>query len=227
MELVGEAGSSPIIFTPAFWRAWHLPIILFYFIFTRCIPTPWIFDFYGLSAVPDLESLSRDSILRVLYMFQYLQRFWRRLQNCRQNWSPIYMWAAEVSPPILLGVSALVSGLWNSNWSSGGVLVVLLYLIISAWKGLQISRKDCFAIARDVLVSLLPDFCFCHFAMEKVSMRFSSYLWRDLFCSLLSSCSTKNRKFNIVHRKIVSTVLRVFNYRLNLSFSDFAKWRTL
>ena len=54
LGLVGEADPPPAKFATAFWRGWHLSS-LGLFIFTRCIPTPWIFACAGFSAVSDLE----------------------------------------------------------------------------------------------------------------------------------------------------------------------------
>ena len=53
------------MFTPYLWCIWHLNIV-FYFSFTRCSPMPWIFAFGGFSSVSNLDSLSRDPLLRVL-----------------------------------------------------------------------------------------------------------------------------------------------------------------
>ena len=42
-----------------------------------------------------------------------------------------------------------------------------LSLALPAYQGIQISQKDCLAIVRNLLGSLLPDFCFSHSMKEK------------------------------------------------------------
>ena len=57
LGLEGDATSYPTMFTSAFWPGWNMHIWLFYF--TRDIPIPLIFSCAGLSAVSDMDSLSR------------------------------------------------------------------------------------------------------------------------------------------------------------------------
>ena len=54
---VGRQGIySSLMFTPAFWRGWHMPIE---FCFKRCISPPWVFSCAGFSCVSDLDNLLR------------------------------------------------------------------------------------------------------------------------------------------------------------------------
>ena len=108
--LVGKADSPTTVLTPAFWYWWHMPIE-FYFSFTRCSPTPWMFALSGLSSVSDMDSLLMISFLMVLSIVQCLWRFWRGFRNGPVNFAVISTKYVLSGPQILLEVSALVAGL--------------------------------------------------------------------------------------------------------------------
>ena len=76
---------------------------------------------------------------------------------------------ADLSYPISLGVSAIVSGsdiypliCRRSLWD----LRLLFYLIF--WGGLQSSHNDCFALVSGVHVSILLSFCSCRPLTKKI-----------------------------------------------------------
>ena len=90
--LVREAASTTVSLYPPSGAAWFWPLL---FSSTRFISTPWIFDFYGFSAVSDLESYLKDPLCSWGYfspsmspMFldgvpkwsaNFLNRLWRKI----------------------------------------------------------------------------------------------------------------------------------------------------
>ena len=64
LGLDNEAACPPLKFTLAFLHNWLMPIG--FFLFTGCVPTPWVFSCAGLSAVSDLGIYLRTPLLRVL-----------------------------------------------------------------------------------------------------------------------------------------------------------------
>ena len=110
LVLIGEAASTPIVLTHAFWHGWHLPI-KFYFSFTDCSTTPWTFASTGFSDVSNLDIISRAPLLRALLRVQHLQRFQRLFQNGLVNFAVIYAQYGLPDPHIFLMVFALLAGL--------------------------------------------------------------------------------------------------------------------
>ena len=82
----------------------------FYFYFTRCIPTLWIFSFAGFSSLSNMDSVSSDTLLRVLLRVQYLQHFQRVFRNVMVNLSVISAQSGLPYPQIFLVVPTVVSG---------------------------------------------------------------------------------------------------------------------
>ena len=122
------------MFTPAFWHGHNIPIG-FYFSFTSCITTPWIFDFSGFSDMSDLYSISRDPLLRILLMVQYLRHFWRVFQNGLVNLAVISTQYGLPDIPIFLAVSALVSGLlfFRPLLSGGSYGICILFPCVQGY----------------------------------------------------------------------------------------------
>ena len=84
--LFGEAASPPVMCTPALWHGWHLAIG--FLIFTRCVPTPWIFACAGFSDVSDMDIYLRDPLQSWgPFLLRCLQRFWRGLWSGQRIFS--------------------------------------------------------------------------------------------------------------------------------------------
>ena len=74
----------------------------FYFSFISCSLTPWIFDFSGLTAVSDMDSLSRDPLLRVPLMV-FVRRFLEEALKFPSNLMSPSMQSSGVTLTNLLG----------------------------------------------------------------------------------------------------------------------------
>ena len=111
-----RGGLSSHIFTPAFWRIWHMPIFLGflqgishlgYFLALNSQLCPiWLFD------------LGLHSVLEVPFLSKCLQLFWRGFQSGQQFLSFLRN-LASLSCLIYLGVSTIVSGslaVWPFIW---------------------------------------------------------------------------------------------------------------
>ena len=81
---VGRRGGFSPIFIWYVYHGLNLPIIWFYFIFTRCSTTPRIFAFSGFSSMSNLCIIPRDPLLRVLSRVQ-IWRFQREIQSGMRN----------------------------------------------------------------------------------------------------------------------------------------------
>ena len=101
--------------------AWLASAHKFYFSFTRCSPTPWMFTFSGLSAVSDPDSLLKAPLLRFLSRVQYIRSFWRVFLNGLVNLAVISAQSGLPGPPTFLSVSSLVAWL-------------LFYMTVFSWK---------------------------------------------------------------------------------------------
>ena len=156
-----------------------------------------------------------------------VQHFWKRLQSFQRTW-----WKF-----LNIWFECFVQSSWWYPILSLGFCVHMTtpvgrrscWFIIFTWfpleKGLQSSRRDCFSIASNVRGSLLHDLCFRRSLTKKVFRAVFHYLSQDFFqwrhfiffCINRRGLKWGNKK------KVVSTVLPVFDYWLNLSHSDFAK----
>ena len=74
--MFGEADSTPVNCTPSLWRDWHLLIGIF--IFTRCLPTPWIFYCAGFSGVSYMDIYLRYTLRSWRYFSPSMIRRFRR-----------------------------------------------------------------------------------------------------------------------------------------------------
>ena len=122
--------------------------------------TPWTFG-----------KILRDPLRSWGFHFEFfcVQRSWRKIWSFWKTWYQL--------PCDILGLFRLIFStfyalvvrlirhpdalLWRSFYR-------LLYLGLSAWKGIQSSWRDCFATVSDVPGRILPAFFFCRYLTKKV-----------------------------------------------------------
>ena len=116
LGLVGEMDPTPVKFTTAFWCGWRLTS-LGLFIFTRCIPTPCIFDWDGFPTVSNLDIYLR-ALLRYWGSFSFsmsltfLEGVLKWSANISSRSRAIYLHCfIPHYPPIISVVSTLVARL--------------------------------------------------------------------------------------------------------------------
>ena len=157
LGLVDEAASLPI-FSWCVHHGWHLPIsgIL---IFSRCLVQQ-----LGLSE----KSRGIHSVIggctTTLCLCGVFGWFSKVIAIFTVKFRAI-CWG--FFRPIFSEFYSIFDRLLISDCSSGGVLAEFLYLILTEWKGLWSSRKDCFTTASDAPWSLLSALCFCSYMTEK------------------------------------------------------------
>ena len=100
---------------------------------------------------------------------------------------------------------------------------LVLWHLVPFKKGLQFSQRDCFAIVRDAPGIIIPDFWYCRPLTKKVSRGYSTFsLMRFILKPyFLLFCRGGENQIEAIE-KVVSTVIRVFDYRLTLSSRYFA-----
>ena len=190
-----EAAPPPFCILPRL--AWS-DFSLLQFIFTRCIPPPWIFYFAGFSAMSDLENHSREP-LKYWGSFYILMSL--TSSEDYPKWSSIFLNCFHASCRLcsvqyLRGYPILPPGLRVSYRSSGGASLWGLSIVpCSPWFSgdLRRSWRECFAILsvyREVFFQ--PSLLVVYWQRRFQLSRFPS-LWRDYECSRLSSFSVRRR----------------------------------
>ena len=114
-RLAGKAASPTVKFTPDLWSGWHMPN-LGLFIFTRCIPTHWIFACTGLSAMSNLNIYLRAP-LRSWGSFSFsvsptfLEGVLKRSENISNHFHASWLdFFLPPDPQIISAVSTIVDG---------------------------------------------------------------------------------------------------------------------
>ena len=223
---VGRQGIySSLMFTPAFWRGWHMPIE---FCFKRCISPPWVFSCAGFSCVSDLDNLLRVPLRSWgSFGFSTSSMFLEGVPKFLAFFFPIV--PARASLLVLSGLLGdLCYFLRVFDCLTARLSALLLLYLLSqgsqfSWgfsKFLRRTATQLWVISREV------------WSLPSVSL----VLWRRRFW--WADSPTSDGIFSVAvfthvlwgvedkiesKEEMVSNVLHVFYYRLTLSCGDFAK----
>ena len=184
--LVSVAESPPICFTPTLWLSWNLPIGFF---LRHVLKTPWNFGknfsnplhYWGF---PFLFFFAR-------HVYGGNSESGRKFSitgNSRAScWGFPSARSSRRSP--ILSLDCWYPPTCLAAFSSGSSSLVL-----HAFFGcLQNSQKDCFALVRSVLVSLLPASCFHRIVKDKILTGCISSLQQEFWWCCIPSYSTRRR----------------------------------
>ena len=187
---VGWRGGSSSLLCPAKIGMVGFPPIIIYS-FKRCISTPWIFDFDGLSDMSNMEIYSRDTLWSWgSFLFGCLKCFRRSLRSGQQIFLTDSVRAGVYVPSDIF--KDICSGRPVFEWTTARLEVILPRGSCSAQTStwllgvLQHSRRDWFAhesVSREVFSR--PSFLFISWPRRFQIVRFPSlrqaYECRHLF----------------------------------------------
>ena len=197
-----KVGSSSLFYPAKTGMVGFLPIL---FIFTRCISTPWIFDFSGFSSMSDMEIYLRYPLRSWGYFSLLLSpTFLEESLKWSENFLNRFRVICRICPVQSLRGSPLWSPSFLLNYRPFGGTSFCGFLIIPKFslvlRGSLTFLEGLFCSREHVPGSLLPAFSYCCLLTKKISNRPLPFYPKDLrlYLYFLDFCEEERMKIEVI-----------------------------